>query len=741
MKVSVIYVYYNTPLELVQSVDSVLDNSKKIQLEIILVDNDSPKRIPKVLEKRKGIKIIRNKQNLGFGRGCNVGAKAATGEYLMFLNPDTLVHDNAIYEMLKTLNEQRVGIVGPKMIDIDGNTLPTINSFLTFPALLVVYSFLDIIFKNNPISNHFWLYDVNRDKEQKVDVLSGACLMIKKTIFEKVGGFDERFFMYFEEQDICLNLRKKGFKAIFNPRAKITHFIGRSLNDKSEIKKYFQESRFLYTKKNLGPGKAIMSELFLRYLTFSNLIAVLTFTSSLFLNIYKQDRLMLFIGDAARDFLAARDMILTHTLPLVGIPSSVPWLHQGPLSIYGIGLAFLLAHFNPIAPGILFGFIGALTTLLLYFFAKKYFGINTAVIASLLYATSPMVVVNARMPYHTSLIPFFTLIFFLTLYKALRTSRYTPLIFFTFGLLLQVELSNIVVGAIILILLYQHKVKVKKNIIYYSVAAFLLGVLPFIIYEFVNGPAYIKFPLWIANRIRLFFGLTLHHNSTTSSLPGALLTTYQQISGTILPHIHVVGLFIYLVAFFYLILGNGNIIKNRYQGGLMLWIIIPLLAFSLHASPGTAYFGLLYPAIILLVAIFFDALVRVNRIFFLLVIFIAFLNANLLVKNDFFASSESGAHPMPPTFYNFGTSWKLSDEVSRAIVDDAKGRSLQVIAKGGLTLYKTSIDPYIYLIWYHGGQISQSSSLKYEIYQPQATPLVRKGIIYNDKGGVVIKSE
>lgn len=741
IKVSIVYVYFNTPEELIQSVSSVLESSKGISLEIIIVDNNSPKKIPKALESKRYIKIIKNKKNFGFGEGCNIGAKAARGEYLLFLNPDTLVHKGAIYEMLKTFNKKKVGIVGPMMVDRNDDILPTISSFITFPGLLVVYSFLNTIFKNNPVSKRFWLYKVNREKEQRVDVLSGACLMLKKSIFEKVGGFDERFFMYFEEHDLCLNVKNAGLHAVFNPKAKIIHFIGKSLSDKKQIKKYFQESRFLYVKKYFGLKRAVISEFFLRYITSSNIALGSVFTLSLFLNTYKQDMLMLLIGDAARDFLAARDMIVTHTIPLVGIPSSVPWLHQGPISVYGIALAFFLSNFNPIAPGILFGIVGAITTALLYFFAKKYFGDRVAVIASLLYATSPMVVVNARMPYHTSLIPFFSILFFLALTSSLKKPKFMPLTFFAFGLLLQVELSNVVVLAIMGILFYFYKTKISKRGMYFSGITLFMGVLPFVLYEFVNGPAYIKFPLWIANRIGLFFGLTMHHSSTTSSLPFAFLTIYQQISGTIFPHIHLVGLFVFLVAFLFLIFGTANIFKRSQLLVVLLWVAVPLLSFSLHASPGTAYFGLLYPAIIILVALLFESMVRVNKAFLLLIVVAVLSNILLLFNNDFFVSSKNGAHPMPPTFYNFGTSWKLSDEVSKAVVLDADGRSFHLLGKGSLSLYKTSIDPYVYLAWYHGGKISEKAQLGYEVYQPGAPNLIWKKVIFKGEGGVVVKNE
>lgn len=740
IELSIIYVYYNTPLEILRSVESVKKTIEGIEYEVIIVDNNSIKKVPPKVKGRR-IKVIKNKINVGFGAGCNLGARTAKGKYLLFINPDTEAYPGSIKELLLTVSKKGVGVVGPKMLDSRGITLPTISSFISFPQLLVVYSFFNTLIKKNPISSKFWLYEVDREKEQKVDVISGACLILRRSVFGKIGGFDERFFMYFEEHDLCFKVQKLGLTVIFNPKAKIMHLIGRSLTDKKKIKSYFQKSRYLYMKKHYGLVRALLSELILRFFTSTNLFALFIFSASLFINTYRQNQLMLLIGDGARDFLAARDMILTHTIPLVGIPSSVTWLHQGPISVYGIGLSFFVSNFNPVAPGIFFGLLGAFTTVLLFKLVNDYFGEKTAMISTALFATSPMVVVNARMPYHTSLIPLFTVIFFLILLKALHNQKYIPALFLAFGLLLQVELSNIVVLAITGCLFFVYKVRISKKIGILSTIALFVGVLPFILYEFANGPAYIKFPLWIANRVRLFFGLTLNHQSTTSSLPNAFTTIYQQISGMILPHIHIIGLFIFLVALLYLFIGSGHIFKKKASFTVFLWVVIPLSAFLLHASPGTAYFGLLYPAVLIIVGLLFETLIRSSKFFIWVLGVIIFLNISLLFTSDFFVSNKNGAHPMPPTFYNFGSSWSLSDDVSKAIVIDAGGRSFSLTGKAGLAMYKTSIDPFVYLAWYHGGNISEKAALHYEVYPLGTSNIAKEKVIFKGEGGVVVKNE
>lgn len=702
VKLSIIYVYFNTPKELVDSISTIKDAISIKNYEEIVVNNNSPKDLPKMPHLKK-IKVIKSKRNLGFGAGCNLGAKKASGKYLLFINPDTIFKKSSIDILLKKISSNKnIGVVGPKMVSEAGKTLPTTSTFISPFNALFKFSFLGKFLTKNVVT------------KGQTDVLSGACLLIKKNVFEEVEGFDENFFMYFEEQDLCKRIADLGYKIVYEPKSQITHFIGRSLSNKKTIEEYFRTSRYKYTKKHFGNKKAAIIEFILRNLSITNVAIFVIFCLSLFLNTFRMSELMLLIGDSARDFIAGQAMIETGKIPLVGIPSSVTWLHQGPISVWLIGLSFLFSNTNPVAPGYLFGFLGAISTALVYLLGKTYFNKRVGVLSALLFATAPMITVNSRMPYHTSLIPLFTLIFFLVLHKSISKTKLLPLMFFFLGILLQVELSNIVVLGLVFITLRILKIHASRLEIVKSIIGFITGISPFILYDLTHGFSYSLFPLWILNRLRLFAGIGTDNAPTSSGLPNAINTFYHQISASIFPNIPYFGLVIFIVS---LIILAWFTYSKRSKGNLLLllWITVPSIAFLLHASPGTAYFALLYPAISLTFGFFLDKLTSKTQLSYLFIAAIVASNVFLLIKNDFYVTSKNGPHLMPPSGYSFGNTWVFVNETSHAIVGNAAGKEFKITPLGFLNEYKTSMDPYKFLITRAGGKLNDKAKINYLI--------------------------
>ncbi len=453
---------------------------------------------------------------------------------------------------------------------------------------------------------------------------------------------------------------------------------------------------------------------------FESLLLLLILTISAFLNTFRLHELMLFIGDAGRDYLAARDMIVSGTMPLVGIPSSVIWLHQGPISIYLIGIAFLLGNFHPVSPALLFGLINVVTTYLVFLLGRTYFNRTTGLFTSAFYAVSPMIVVNARMPYHTSLIPFFTALFFLLLLSVfLGNKKLLPVLFFALGLLLQVELSNIVVVPILLILLYFKRKNFILSDYLKALIGFVLGTLPFLVYDITHGFVYsVQFPLWIVNRIRLFFGLTLQHHATTANFPGALATSLQQLASIIFPQSLIIVSLAILLVFIILFINRKRFFHNRIPTPLFIvicWLIVPLMAFVLHTTPGTAYFPLIFPALSLLIGYSFYLLLQQSRFFLVIFFLFLFFNATTLITNDFFVTTKTATREMSPFSYNFGSSWKISEEIVNVILSDAKGRPFGIKGEGFVAKFPTALDTYTYLIWWHGGKVDNTAKLTYII--------------------------
>lgn len=738
--VSVIYVYYNTPKEILDSIRSISSGIGNLKYEIIIIDNNSEKefRLSKKEERELKVKIIRNKVNLGYGAGLNQGAKVALGNFFLLTNPDTLFGPFSIEKLVVRLKkDKKIGIIGPQILDTDNTIAKTISGVPFLPGGLFAFSFLNKLFPNNKYSKRYYLPNYDRNIEHFVGTIGGACMLISRKVYERVNGFDERFFLFFEESDICLKIKKIGYKILYFPEAKMMHLGARSMKNKEFIEKKFQASRFKFFQKYHGTLLSLVSESFFRFTKPENFILLIFLLISLFINLYRINPLMLFIGDSARDYLAARDMILTLTIPLVGIPSSVVWLHQGPLSIYLIGTAFLLSNFNPAAPAFLYGIIGVLSTYLVFILGKTFFNRNVGLIASLFYATSPLIVVNARMPYHTSSIPFFASLFFLILYKVSNgNKKLLFLLFLAFGFLLQVELSNgvLIMLLITLFLLIKPKIKVRDLIL--SVSGLIFGILPFILYDLSHKFVYsVGFPLWIINRIRLFFGLTISGNSTTTNVPDALFRIYQQGAGVIFPaSLLIFWLIIFSVVI--VVLFNSKFLLNAKKRGLLLvllWLVVPLVGFIMHASPGPAYFPLLFPAISLIIGYVFYKLIKISKFVLFIFIFGCFINAYIIVRNEYFIPTLSSYHSLPPFSYNLGPSIDISSDVARFIIKNADGKVLNIKPGGFMTRFPTSVDTYKYLVWYYGGEISSTSKITYIIYHAKNEIPKKYKVVYKNK--------
>ncbi len=261
--ISIIYVYYNTPHEILDSINSL--RSAASNYEVIIVNNKSTRPLPEEIKKKKHLKIIDNIENVGFGKAANQAVKLARGTYVMILNPDTVCYTKSIDLMVARMQlDKTIGVLGPQQVNKQGEILHSIGSMPMLPDAIFVFSFLRKIWPKNPYKEKFWAKGIDRTKEQETETIGGACMLFPKKIFDAVGGFDERFFMYFEEADICLRIKKLGYKIFYYPKAKIMHLVGKSTSDKDWIKKTFEKSRYEFFKKYYPFPTALLSELFLR---------------------------------------------------------------------------------------------------------------------------------------------------------------------------------------------------------------------------------------------------------------------------------------------------------------------------------------------------------------------------------------------------------------------------------------------------------------------------------------------
>src|SRR5581483_2968456 len=572
-------VYYNTPNELVTSLKSLNSSiAKGYSYEVIIIDNASTKPVPASVKKTKNTRIFINSRNVGYGSAMNQAAKLAKGEYLLVSNTDVIYKKDSISILLEKISkDKKIGAIAPLLKNKDGNVQQSITDAPLLPKSLFLFSPLRNIW---PVSHYVkQIHRIGTDmyKEQDVQVVSGACFVIRKEVFNKVKGFDERFFLYFEEADLCLRLKKKGYRIVFYPKSSVVHLKGRSEKNKVEIKKMFQESRFKFFEKYHGKFFALGAEFFLRFINSANSYLILILAVSAFMNLYKINGLMMFFGDFGRDYLVARDMILKGSIPLVGIQSSVTWLHQGPYSIYLIALSFLVSNFNPVAPAILYGILGVLATYLVYRLGLALFNNRVGLFSALLFATSPFVVVNERMPYHTAPIPFFSALFFLVLYKVLnQKKRMLGLLFFLFGILFLFELSNSILLLIMVLTFITYHVSINKGEKIKGFFFLCLGILPFIVYDFSHKFVQtLGFPLWVVNRVRVFLIRAITFKNSSHTLLYSAKFIWFRIVSIVFPYSEIITFILLFGALYFFVRGDIKNFKNHKNKILLLfWLFI-----------------------------------------------------------------------------------------------------------------------------------------------------------------------
>lgn len=252
-KFSFIIVSYNSAKTLKECLRSAF---KQRNSEIIVVDNmssDNSVELLKSLEKR--ITLICNKKNSGFGGGNNLGAKKANGKYLVFLNPDAVLPKNFTKSVVEAFKiDQNLGILGFKFINKDKSLQRTGNSFPTMASLLYENSGYHRLFPNSKSYNNYIISGWDRNSSRYVDAVSGACFVIKRSDFEKIGGFDEKLFLFFEEFDLAKRVLKINKRIFFDANIVVEHVGGVSMssNKNRSTDTYMKTSQEVFIKKHYG---------------------------------------------------------------------------------------------------------------------------------------------------------------------------------------------------------------------------------------------------------------------------------------------------------------------------------------------------------------------------------------------------------------------------------------------------------------------------------------------------------
>ncbi|MDR2085439.1 MAG: glycosyltransferase family 2 protein [Bacteroidales bacterium] len=256
MKLSIVIVNYNVKYFLEQCLISVQDAVKDIQNEIFVVDNNSvDDSLEMLYERFPDIHIIANKENVGFSKANNQAIRLAKGEYILLLNPDTVVEHDTFKKMLKFMDEHPdAGGLGIKMVDGKGNFLPESKRSLPTPAVSFYKIFgLSTLFPKSKKFGRYHLGYLDNNQTHEVEILAGACMLMRKEALDKVGLLDETFFMYGEDIDLSYRIILGGYKNYYYPEARIIHYKGESTKKGSMNYVYmFYNAMIIFAKKHFS---------------------------------------------------------------------------------------------------------------------------------------------------------------------------------------------------------------------------------------------------------------------------------------------------------------------------------------------------------------------------------------------------------------------------------------------------------------------------------------------------------
>ncbi|MFH0943405.1 MAG: glycosyltransferase [Candidatus Beckwithbacteria bacterium] len=683
---SIILVHYHHQSVLFDCLDSIKANPPQTSYEIIVVDNDEKPKIKPALKRHyPQVIYLKSPGNIGYGAGNNLGAKQAKGKYLLILNPDTKLLANSINPLIKFLNTHpQAAVAAPLLSNSQGEIYPLQGTSLLSPLKAIFsLSFLHRLWPSNPISQSYWIKARTLTKPTQVAVVPGSAFLIKTSSFNQAGRFDENFFLYFEESDLCRRINQPLYLI---PQAKLIHHWSRLTPKSTKIQTIFQASRWYYFKKHFNLFSAILVELFCR-LSLSQLCLGFILLLATWLRFYRLPELMTFIGDQGHDYLLARDMVLTGRPALVGIASSVPWLYQGPLFIWLTALALKIGHFHPVAPAVMTAVLGVLA---IYFIFK----LSRNLMAALIMAVSPLAVVHSRLAYHISPIPLFSVLYLWALQQ--QSIGWS---FFLSGLLLQFELTTL--PLLFFTFIYLFKI---KRFFWPKILVFLIPFLPKIIYDFSHGfTQTLGFIAWAGHRLISFSSLW-----SIKTVSHTILEYWQKFTLWNQPILAIV-------------LGLIALIGLRRQRLLIGFILINLIGFYLHGSPSEAYFPVLFPAFALCLALGIKTIKLLPR----LVIVFGFVvySVYYLVAHQFI--------PYGPT---------LTERLSQVNLIQSQASSLPVeLVNPPNISFDSYLDNYRYLLWWYQVPMAPASPLRFMISESNQTVFSLDSTIYHFPTSLLIK--
>jgi GT2 family glycosyltransferase len=254
---SIILVNYNDRIHLAVCLASLEAAAAGLETEVIVVDNNSQDGSAElVLSSFPSVRLIRNEENVGYARANNFGFRQSRGDFILFLNTDTVVPPAALRELLAELESRpEAGAIGPALRDERGRYQVSFGKGVSFLLELRQKLLLNSL-------SRFALRFSSRTRE--VGWLSGACLLLRRRAFEAAGLFDEHFFLYFEDIDLCRRIKDEGYRLVFSPAVKVTHVGGAATAArKGQSRLEYRRSQLYYYRKHNPRGSNLLLKIYL----------------------------------------------------------------------------------------------------------------------------------------------------------------------------------------------------------------------------------------------------------------------------------------------------------------------------------------------------------------------------------------------------------------------------------------------------------------------------------------------
>ncbi|MGD1078796.1 MAG: glycosyltransferase family 2 protein [Candidatus Sulfotelmatobacter sp.] len=257
MKLSIILLCWNDREVIADCLRSIFANTQSTKFEVIVSDNGSTDgSVELIRSSYPSVRVIENGRNLRFAKANNIGIQASQGEYILILNPDTIIHEGALDGMVQFADRHReAGAFGCRVVNSDGSYQVSARPFASLRAEWIAALYLRRMGRF-----HRWFTadsypGWNGTSERRVDWVSGCFILVRGALLKSIGGFDEQFFYYYEDMDLCHRIWKAGYSILFAPYATITHLGGQSTKSRFPALSFVLDSqvtRYLYYYKYLG---------------------------------------------------------------------------------------------------------------------------------------------------------------------------------------------------------------------------------------------------------------------------------------------------------------------------------------------------------------------------------------------------------------------------------------------------------------------------------------------------------